>query len=152
MSKGRPRRTIILFELFKIEIRVNGSISLSVAQNQSPRADAPVAIMRLKAYSVISFQKRDLVPKASGGVGASFDCIKLYLNKNTVIVFFLLKLSMNKINLNIFHDYFIIKTFIFDYLTTFKRCFPLKSSSLKMWNRSVLLVLKSKWRGLLDGY
>ena len=66
MSKGRPRRTIILFELFKIEIRVNGSISLSVAQNQSPRADAPVAIMRLKAYSVISFQKRDLVPKASG--------------------------------------------------------------------------------------
>ena len=42
---------------------------------------------------------------------------------------------MNKINLNIFHDYFIIKTFIFDYLTTFKRCFPLKSTSLKMWIR-----------------
>ena len=33
MSKGRPRRTLILFELFKIEIRVNRSILLSVAQN-----------------------------------------------------------------------------------------------------------------------
>ena len=33
MSKGRPRRTMKVFELFMIEIRVNGSISLSVAQN-----------------------------------------------------------------------------------------------------------------------
>ena len=56
MSKGRPRRTIILFELFKIEIRVNRSILLSVAQIVSPRADAPVALTRLKANSVISFQ------------------------------------------------------------------------------------------------
>ena len=57
MSKGRPRRTLILFELFKIEIRVNRAILLSVAQNQSPRPDAPDALTRLKANSVISFQK-----------------------------------------------------------------------------------------------
>ena len=56
MSKGRPRRTLILFELFKIEIRVNRSILLSLAQILSPRPDAPVALTRLKANSVISFQ------------------------------------------------------------------------------------------------
>ena len=71
--------------------------------------------------------------------GISFDYIKLYLNKNTVNVFCLLKLSINKINLNIFHDYFIIKTFIFDYLFTFKRCFPLMCTELKMWIRFGLL-------------
>ena len=68
----------------------------------------------------------------------SFDYIKLYSNKNSYCIF-LLKLSINKINFKIFHDYFIRKTFIFDYLFTFKRCFPLKCTELKMWISSGLL-------------
>ena len=38
MSKGRPRRTLILFELFKIEIRANWRFFLRFSLRLSPRA------------------------------------------------------------------------------------------------------------------